>query len=122
MERIPAVKLVQRNEACDVDMEGIKTYPNTKSFILNTLYDIIELQRGELLLCDTREGKLLYSLTMYDYVWQLLYAITEMGQSKCEVSISVMGERQNIKRVIRRQFSLLDMMLGGGVEVRIIDS
>ena len=102
-------------------MEGKKTYPKPKSYILNTLYDIIELQKGEIVLCDTRGGKLLYQVTMYDYVWQLLYGISELGSGKCEVAISVTGERQDKKREIRRQFSLLDMMLEGGADVKIVD-
>jgi len=103
-------------------MEGNKTYQKSKSYIFNTLYDIIELQNAEMIICDTIQGKLLYQATMYGYVWQLLYSISEIGNSKCEVSISVIGERQDKKREIRRQFALLDAMLEGGAEVRIVDS
>ena len=103
-------------------MEGNKTYLKSKSYIFNTLYDIIELQNGEIIICDTTQGKLLYQATMYGYVWQLLYSINEIGNNKCEVSISVIGERQDTKREIRRQFALLDTMLEGGADVRFSDT
>ena len=103
-------------------MEGNKTYPKTKSYIFNTLYDIIELQNGEIIICDTIQGKLLYRVTMYRYIWQLLYSISEIGNSKCEVSISVIGERQDTKREIRRQFALLEAMLEGGADVKLTDT
>ena len=102
-------------------MLGKKIYPKSKIYLLNTIYDIIELQKGETILCDTVQGKLLYQLTMYDYVWQLLYDISEIGSDECEVVLSVTGERQNKAREIRREFALLEMMLEGGADVNILD-
>ena len=94
-------------------MNGKKIYSFRKSEIFNTLYDIIEMQKGEMIFCDTREGKMLYQLTMYDCVWELLYNITEVSPEMCEVVIRASGERKNVKREILRQFSLLDSMLYG---------
>ena len=95
-------------------MEGSKTYQKPKRDIFNTLYDIIELQKGELIVCDTQDGKLLYKVTMYDYVWELLYSITDVSPNKRKVSIQCLGERSDKKREIMRQFSLLDSMLSSG--------
>ena len=103
-------------------MEGKKTYIHTKGEIFSTVYDIIELQKGELILSDTRQGKLFFSLTMYDYVWELMYSITEIGAGKCEVGIRVVGERQDKKKEIKREFALLDAMLdGGNAKVKFAD-
>jgi hypothetical protein len=113
---------MQRNGVRGDTVEGKKTYAKPKSYILNTLYDIIELQSGEIVLCDTIQGKLLYQVSMYDYVWQLLCGITEIGSGKCEVGIQVIGERQDKAKEIRREFALLDMMLEGGADVRIVES
>jgi len=103
-------------------MEGNKAYLKSKSYIFNTLYDIIELQNGEILICDTIQGKLMYQLTMYRFIWQLLYSVSEIGDNKCEVSISVIGERRDTKREIRRQFALLETMLEGGADVKFSDT
>ena len=102
-------------------MEGKKTYQKSKSYILNTLYDIIELRCGEVILCDILQGKILCQVSMYDYVWQLQFGITEIGTRKCEVSIQVVGERQDKAKEIRREFALLDSMLDGGADVKFSD-
>ena len=103
-------------------MEGRKTYSHQKGEIFSTIYDIIELQKGELILSDTRQGVLYFSLTMYDYIWELMYNITETGAGKCEVAIRVAGDRQDVKKEIKREFALLDAMLdGGSTKVRFIE-
>ena len=104
-------------------MEGKKSYIHKKGEIFSTLYDIIGLQKGELILSDTRQGKLYFSLTTYDCVWELMYSITETGADRCEVSICVGGNRQDIKKEIKREFALLDAMLdGGSAKVRFTDN
>jgi len=103
-------------------VHGKKSYSQSKRDIFVILYDVIELQKGEMIVSDTRSGKLLYSLTMYDYVWELLYDIAEIDTGKCEISIQVTGERFNKKAEILRQFALLDSMLNGGADVKLIEN
>jgi len=59
---------------------------------------------------------------MYGYVWELLYAIKDMGIGKCDVSLRVIGERKDKVKEIRREFALLETILNGGVNVTIVDS
>ena len=103
-------------------MEGIKTYDRSKGEIINAIFDIIELQNGELILSDSRRGRVHFKLTMYGYVWELLYAINDMGIGKCDVSLRVIGDRQDKVAEIRREFALLETILNGGVNVKIVDS
>jgi len=103
-------------------MEGIKTFTRSKGDIINAIFDIIELQNGELILSDSRRGKIHFQLTMYGYIWELLYAIKDIGIDKCDVSLRVIGERQDKVREIRREFALLETILNGGVNVTIVDS
>ena len=103
-------------------MEGIKTFDRSKEEIINAIFDIIELQNGELIFSDSRRGRVHFQVTMYGYVWELLYAINDMGIGKCDVSLRVIGERQDKIREIRREFALLETMLNGGVNVKIVDS
>jgi len=100
-------------------MEGSKTYSNTKGEILNTIYDIIELQNGKMQISDSIRGRVFYQLTMYGYEWQLLYKIKELGNARCEVSLSVTGERKDKVRELRSEFALLDSMLEGGAGVKV---
>ena len=103
-------------------MQGIKTFTRNKGDIINAIYDIIELQNGELILSDSRRGKVHFQVTMYGYVWELLYSISDMGISKCDVSLRVVGDRQDKAREIRREFALLETILGGGADVEIVES
>jgi len=103
-------------------MEGIKSFTRSKEDIINAIYDIIELQKGDLILSDKKHGLIHFELTMYGYLWELLYKISDMGTSKCEVSLRVIGERKDKAREIRREFALLDAILNGGADVMIIDN
>jgi len=103
-------------------VEGIKTFDRSKGEIINAIFDIIELQNGELILSDSKRGKVHFQLTMYGYVWELLYAIDDKGIGRCDVSLRVIGERQDKEGEMRREFALLETILNGGVYVKIVDS
>jgi len=103
-------------------MEGMKTYQKSKKFILDTIYDIIELQNGEIILSDVNLGRVQYQVTMYGYRWEFLYVIIEINAVKSTVKLRVIGERKDKAKEIRREFALLDAMLEGGAEVDINDS
>ena len=100
-------------------MEGKKTYLKSKKTILNTIYDIIELQNGDIILSDVHLGRVHYEVTMYGYQWELLFIITEKSTEKCAVSLRVLGERKDKAKEIRREFALLESMLEGGAEVHL---
>ena len=106
------------DQRCEAFMEGKKTYSKTKSYIFNTVYDIIELQKGDLILSDTRLGRLQYQITQYGYIWELMYLINEKGANKSEVTLSVIGERKDKAKEISREFALLDSMLEGSSSVK----
>jgi hypothetical protein len=103
-------------------MKGKKQYSVSKGAIFSTVYDIIELQNGDMILSDTARGLLYYKLTMYDYEWELMYTITESGFEKSDVTLRLIGDRQDKVQEIRREFALLEMMLGGGADVTIMDN
>ena len=103
-------------------MEGKKVFSNDKRYIINTIYDIIELQDGDLILSDAPHGIVYYKLTMYGYEWELIYTITEASEKKCNVSLRLIGDRQDKAQEIRREFALLETMLGGGADVTIIEN
>ena len=108
-------------------MERTKTYPRSKEFIVNTLYDMIELQKGSLILSDYIRGIVYYKLSMYGYEWELMYTVTETeklghmsrgatakaiqpsGQSS--VTLRIIGERRENEREMRRALNLLEAML-----------
>ena len=100
-------------------MKGSKTYYREKAEIISVIFDIIELQKGEFILSDTRRGIVHFQVTMYGYVWELLYCISDTINGLCEVSLRVIGERKDKAKEIRREIALLDTMLCGGAEVQL---
>ena len=103
-------------------MEGTKTFFNDKRYVINTIYDIIELQNAELIFCDITHGRIYYKLTMYGYEWELMYTVMETGDKKSDVTLRLIGDRQDKAIEIRREFALLEMMLGGGADVKLCDT
>jgi len=103
-------------------MVGKKTYPKSKGYILNTLYDIIELQKGLIIMSDTKHGRVHYQVSMYGYEWELLYMIEEKETGAGEVSLRIIGERKDKKKEIRRELTLLDAMLSGGTDVEFSEA
>jgi len=106
-------------------MERTKTYPRSKDFIINTLYDIVELQKGSLILSDSARGIVYYKLSMYGHEWELMYTISEIqgktnqcansgpGPPKAQSSVTlrIIGERRENEKEMRRAFALLESML-----------
>ena len=99
----------------------MKTYSISKKIILNNIYDIIELQNGEIILSDANLGRVQYQVTMYGYKWEFLYVVSESKPGISTVSLRVIGERKDRAREIRREFALLDSMLEGGADVKLCD-
>ena len=106
-------------------MEHTKQYPRSKEFIINTLYDIVELQKGSLILSDAVRGIVYYKISMYGYEWELMYTISEIqgktrlctnsgpGPPKAQSSVTlrIIGERRENEKEMHRAFALLESML-----------
>ena len=107
-------------------MESTRIFPRSKDYIINTLYDIIELQKGALILSDTARGVVYYRVSMYGYEWEYMYTIGDMrnheGQThntrqapphheQCSATLRISGDRRETEREIRRAFALLESML-----------
>jgi len=116
----PVNRKVKEDRTAIADMEGNKMYQKSKEHVLNTIYDIIELQNGRLIMSDTKHGRVHYEVSMYGYVWEFLYIIKEIGTDGSDVSLRVIGERKDKVKEIRREFALLDSMLEGGSSVDFI--
>jgi len=106
-------------------MEYIKKFKRSKEFIVNTLYDVIELQKGRLILSDYPRGIVYYGISMYGYEWELMYTVAEItGRTargvrsgpgppggECSVTLRIIGERRENEKEMKRAFALLESML-----------
>jgi len=106
-------------------MERTTIYPRTKEYIINTLFDIIELQNGSLILSDAVRGLVYYKVSMYGNEWELMYTITEKQEqarrggagkpgspgAQSSVTLRIIGERRENEKELRRALALLESML-----------
>ena len=93
-------------------MESTRTYPRSKEYIINTIYDIIELQKGSLILSDALRGIVYYKISMYGYEWELMYTVAPcLPAIQCSVTLRIIGERRENEKEMRRAFKLLESML-----------
>jgi len=106
-------------------MERTTTYPRTKEYIINTLYDIIELQKGKLLLSDAARGIVYYRISMYGNEWELMYTVSEKQEQtrrgapgragspgdQSSVTLRIIGKQRENEKEMRRAFALLEAML-----------
>jgi hypothetical protein len=98
-------------------MEGKKIYWQPEVRLLQAVNDIIELQNGKLTFSDTPHGKIHFLVRMYGFKWELRFAVEDIGNIRSRVTIEIDGERRGREDLLRREFALLDSMLGGEVEI-----
>ena len=80
---------------------------------MNTIFDIIELQKGRLILSDAVRGVVYYKVSMYGYEWELMYSIGETHRQtdQSSVTLRIIGERRENDKEMHRAFALLESML-----------
>ena len=80
---------------------------------MNTIFDIIELQKGRLILSDAIRGVVYYKVSMYGHEWELMYNIGEIYRqtNQSSVTLRIIGERRENEKEMRRAFALLESML-----------
>jgi hypothetical protein len=100
-------------------MEGTKIYLQPMGTVLNTINDIVELQNGKLTFSDTPNGRIHFLVRMYASRWEYQFAVTDIGQNRCQVQIEIDEAFNEKEREILREFALLDSMLLIGAKLEI---
>ena len=98
-------------------MEGEKLYAQPVPVLLNAINDIVELQNGRLTFSDTPHGKIHFQLRMYGFQWELRFLVEDAGGGT-RVTAEIHGEQRGCEKLLRREFALLDAMLGREVRIR----
>ena len=92
-------------------MTGTKKYLQPRDMILNAIHDLAELQKAKTLLCDSPNGLIHLLVTMYTVEWEYRFIIAEAYRGRSEVTIELIGEEQDQRRLIDHEFALLDYVL-----------
>ncbi len=87
--------------------------------LLNTINDIVELQKGKLTHSDTQNGRISFLVKMYDFAWELCFTVTDIGKNRCRVQIGADGDSLSRELLVLREFALLDAMLVVGAQIEL---
>lgn len=103
-------------------MIGRKIYLQPMGMILDTINDIVELQKGKLTFSDTPHGKIYFMIKMYGFKWELQFSVADIGGNSSRVTLAIGGEKRNREKLIRKEFALMDAILSVGTEIEFTDS
>ena len=84
-----------------------RKYRADKSLLLNTIWDMAELQHGQRTLDDMPAGKVGFVTTMYGMAHEYRFTVTECEEG-CLVRIDVPGDG----KLVPNAFALLESLLG----------
>lgn len=104
-----------------MDLLGKRIYLQPMGMVLDTINDIVELQKGKLTYSDTPHGKINFLVKMYAFKWELSFTVTDIGKNRSQVQIEIDGDTQSKEKLILREFALLDSMLIAGAQIEITD-
>jgi hypothetical protein len=87
--------------------------------VINTILDVMELQKGKSVFSDTSQGKISFLVHMYASKCEFRFTVTDIGKNRCRVHLEADGDTRFNKRNAAREFALLDSMLVLGAEMEL---
>ena len=82
--------------------------------IISAVYDMIELQHGEVSFSDIPQGMLFFIVEMYGFQWECQFTVTGIGNNRSRVALRIGGEVTRREERINKQLNLLESLLIGG--------
>jgi len=92
-------------------LEGERVYPQPRNIVFNAILDIMELQNGKQTFSDSPRGKVHFQISMYGCKWEVKFSAADTEGGGCAVKLEIGGEAAERKRMLQREFSLLDSAL-----------
>ena len=92
-------------------MTGSKTYLQPRDMVLGAIHDLAELQKAKTLLCDGPNGMIHLLVTMYTAEREYRFTVEEVYGNRSVVTIHLIGEETDKRRLVDNEFALLDYVL-----------
>ena len=102
-------------------MIGGKTYLQPFDMLLEAILDVCGLQKGEMTYSDTAAGKAGFKIEMYGEDIEYKFAVADIWNKCCVVTIELADGLLNAQRLINHEFALIDYMLTDKIEVEIAE-
>ena len=100
---------------------AVKIYPHSRGNILNTISDIVELQKAKFSYSDSPNGKIHFYVKMYAYKWEFRFTVIAKGEKQSQVTLEVAGDETGKDNMLRRELYLLDTMLASEEQLDYVE-
>ena len=93
---------------------GTKIYLQPAGMVLGTINDLIEMQGAAVMLSDSKQGKIYYSVSLYGFMREYRFSVDNIEKMRCVVRLEIDDmelDEPDKEVMIQRQFALLDSML-----------
>ena len=101
-------------------MEGRKVFLHSLLTVKGAVNDLIEMQKGVVLLSDTKNGRVHFTVPSGASRHELRFTIVDIGHNRSCVTISTSNETGGGDALIDRTFILLDALLRAENEIEVI--
>jgi hypothetical protein len=88
-----------------------RIYLQPKPWLLNTILDAVELQRGEIVSADTAVGYIRYTTVLYGITREYRFRVADVPRNRTLVRLDVSGEGIDTEQEVLRQFALLESLM-----------
>ena len=97
-------------------MTGKKIYLQPQGTALHAISDLAELQKGKFTFSDTPNGKIHFSVDLYQEKWGLKFLVRDIGKNRSIIELELEGDDKT-ESIINNEFALLDSILLEGVRI-----
>ena len=104
-----------------IGMAGIKRYLQPRDMILSAVHDAAELQKAKTLACDSPNGVVHLLITMYAVEREYRFTVTDIGGSRSEVAIDLIGDEPDKQRLINHEFAIIDYTLADRTKIDLAE-
>ena len=101
-------------------MIGDRVYFQPWDYVIATIHDVKELQKGKGTFDDIPNGIINFTVSMYRIKYEYQFTVTDIGRNRCRVKIAVAGDVMNKEDKILREYALLDSMLAASTQIELM--
>ena len=101
-------------------MIGDRIYFQPWDYVIATIHDVKELQKGRGTFDDISHGIINFAVSMYRTKWEYQFTVSDIGRNRCRVKIAVAGDVSNKEEKILREYALLDSMLAASTQIELM--
>ena len=93
-----------------------KIYLQPRGTMLHAISDLAELQEGRFTFSDTPNGKIHFSINLYQEKRELKFLVEDIGKNRSIIELELEGS-DKVESIINHEYALLDSILTERAEI-----